>query len=244
MRLELNFFAPNGVMPVDYRPYFMSYIKSALSKNFKPIFDHVYDKAEPKSKSFTFAVVFKNSKIVNDVIRFDDCRFKLLITSFDHSLILYLYNSFVKERNTKKRFNDDFEIQLKRLFLAPHPIIKQNQIRIKFLSPLLVRVHDAQDNQDRYLTYMDEGFNAQLNQITQRMLQDNKIDCPNPTIDLRPYQAKTTVVKNMGMAFCANIGEYILSGDTDILNILLKGGMGSRRGQGFGMFYVVKQSVA
>lgn len=244
MKLELKFYVKNGVMPIDYRPYIMSYIKAALSKNCKQIFDEVYSKTDPKAKSFTFAVVFKNSKIINDEIHFDDKEFKLIFSSLNHSLILYLYNSLIKTRNTTKRFNDDFEIELKKMFLVPLENITADSVHIKFLSPLLVRQHSA-DNQDRYLTFEEEQFNSQLNIIIRRMLEDNNIVCKQSTeITLKPLKAKTTVIKNMKLAFCANIGEYILSGNPEILNILLRAGMGSRRGEGFGMFYVVKDSSA
>ncbi len=75
------------------------------------------------------------------------------------------------------------------------------------------------------------------------MLADNKISYTgSPVISLEAVSPRTTVVKALNKYFKANIGEYRLIGSPQILNILLRNGIGSRRGQGFGMFYIVNKS--
>jgi CRISPR-associated endoribonuclease Cas6 len=239
MRLNLVFYAEGGKMPVDYRPYIMSYIKSSLQSTYNDIFDEQYNKDLTKSKSFTLAVVFKDSKISGDEIVFNDEHLSVIFSSFDTSLLLYLYNSFIKKRNVTKRFNKNFAIQLKRLYMVPLKTIEADSVTIKFLSPLLVRQHDRETNKDRYLTFRDPGFDEQLNMCVKNLIEQNNIDYRKEiSVKLIPVNAKTALVKNMGLIFNASLGEYTLSGDRQLLNILHKGGLGSRRGQGFGMFYV------
>ena len=62
MRLNLVFYAEGGKMPVDYRPYIMSYIKSSLQSTYNDIFDEQYNKDLTKSKSFTFAVFLRTQR--------------------------------------------------------------------------------------------------------------------------------------------------------------------------------------
>lgn len=240
MRLNLIFDAPCGRLPIDYRPYIMSYFKAALSQSYAQIFNEQYNKDLLKPKSFTFAVLFKDSKITGEEIEFKGNQFSVIFSSFDNSFLLYLYNALVRKRNQTKNFNQEFAIKLKRIYLSPLPVIKSESVKIKFLSPLLVRQHDKEANKDIYLTFNDADFNNQLNVIVQYFISQNDIAYDKPIkILLIPKKARTTVVKNMDLMFCASIGEFELQGEKELLNILHKSGLGSRRGQGFGMFYVV-----
>ncbi len=148
MKLELRFETGHNFLPTDYRPYFMSYIKSALQHSNKEIYDDVYGKQNIKSKVFTYALVTQNSKITRDIIILKTNEFKILFSSYDHAFILYLYNAFMKNRNITKHFNKDFSVTLRQVYITPLPNIKENQININFLSPLLVRQHDKESNKD------------------------------------------------------------------------------------------------
>ena len=53
--------------------------------------------------------------------------------------------------------------------------------------------------------------------------------------------ARKTVVSFKNILINSSIGEYILEGNSELLNILYKTGIGSRRSEGFGMFEVIKE---
>ena len=55
----------------------------------------------------------------------------------------------------------------------------------------------------------------------------------------KPLKAAVTVVKHDDLLYQANIGTYFIEADNELINILYKAGLGSKRGLGFGMFEVL-----
>ena len=127
--------------------------------------------------------------------------------------------------------------------------IMSNRIRIKFLSPLVLRNHKEKiinkkrKGKDIYFDFNDSDFNEQINYSVSRLIKDLKLNGVNSNIKLKPYNnlARKTVVSFKNILINSSIGEYILEGDSELLNILYKTGIGSRRSEGFGMFEVIEE---
>lgn len=238
MQLELLLKANDGFVPVDYRPFVMSIFKGALSKLYKNVFNEVYGKDNVQAKAFTFSTYFQKSIMQDKKIILPTKRFKVIISSYDYSLIMYLYNSMLL------RLNKTFAIPMKTSVTITGVNIKDvldietNEIKIQFLSPMLVRDRDL--DKERYIDYQEDNFNEKLNIVIKNFIDTLDVKFENERIELIPVQPKRTVVKCMGLLFNCSFGVYILRGDPKLLTYLYKSGIGSRRGEGFGMFRVIK----
>ena len=100
-------------------------------------------------------------------------------------------------------------------------------------------MRDRINNKDIYLDFTASNFNEKLNVVVNNFIQTLPNYFGEKEIILTPIKAKRTVVKNMKLNFNASFGEFYLQGDVELLNYLLESGLGSRRGEGFGMFTVL-----
>lgn len=140
-------------------------------------------------------------------------------------------------------------MELKNITMVNEKNIMSNRVRIKFLSPLVLRNHKEitinkkRKGADIYFDFNDSDFNEQINYSVSRLIKDLKLNGVNSNIKLKPYNnlARKTVVSFKNILINSSIGEYILEGDSELLNILYKTGIGSRRSEGFGMFEVIEE---
>ena len=105
--------------------------------------------------------------------------------------------------------------------------IFSDRILIKMCSPLLVRKHE--EGKDKYLAYNDEEFEKYFDLSLHKMFANlglHKLDLPVEIIPLKPIK---TVVNTFGNQITGNVGIYMLRGNKEILAILQKLGIGSRR---------------
>ncbi|MGN1227547.1 MAG: CRISPR-associated endoribonuclease Cas6 [Christensenellales bacterium] len=238
MQLELRFTTKDSSLPLDYRPFIMSFFKGALNRTYSNVFDEMYSKDNIKPKSFTFSTFFYQPKIVGDKIELPSNKFVVTISSYDYATIMYFYNSLLLRRGKKFNIPLGNVIILTSLNIKESEIIQSNEIKIKFISPLLVRKRE--NEKDIYLDFTSPNFNNQLNETVVQFLNTLPTKIADNKIVLKPINAKRTVVKNMGLKFNASFGEFVLCGNKEVLNYLLECGIGSRRGEGFGMFKVIK----
>lgn len=238
MQLELLFRANEGFVPVDYRPFVMSSFKGALSKLYKNVFNEIYSKDNIQAKSFTFSTYFQKSTIENGKIILPTKKFKVVLSSYDYSLIMYLYNSMLLKLNKTFTISMKTSVTITGVNIKDVPDIDKNEIKIQFLSPLLVR--DKTEEREKYIDYRESDFNEKLNIVVKNFINtipDAKFE--NEKIELIPIQPKRTVVKCMKLSFNSTYGIFILKGDARLLTYLHNSGIGSRRGEGFGMFMVL-----
>ena len=107
---------------------------------------------------------------------------------------------------------------------------------------LVVRAHNKETNKDKFLTFMDEGFDKQLSEILKIQAENagfsGKI---GEKVEFQPIQCKKVLVKQYGIFVDATIGIFSLKGDPDFLQYLYQAGMGSKHSMGYGMLDVIAQ---
>ena len=260
MRIKLHFELENNIMVKDYRALILSFIKSSLEKNFKKSYEEIYkSKDKPIMKFFTFAVYLPKPKIEKDKIELEKNYFNVVFSIYDNKRFIEFYNSFNstinKEPEEIEKENEEYsyplknnKMKLKNITMENEKIITSNRAIIKFLSPLVLRKHEEitinekRKGKDIYLDFNDSDFNEQLNYSVSRLIKDLKLNGINSNIKLEPCKtARKTVVDFKKILINSSIGEYIISGESELLNILYKTGIGSRRSEGFGMFEIIKE---
>lgn len=239
MQLELLFTANDGFVPVDYRPFIMSFFKGNLNNLYKNVFNELYSKDKIKAKSFTFSTYFQKSTMKNGKIILPTKKFKVVISSYDYTLIMFLYNSILPKLKKVFIIPMKSSVTLTGINIKDIPDIEKNEIKIQFLSPLLVR--DKTEKQEKYLDYLETDFNEKLNVVVKNFIDTiPEVKFENEKIELIPIKPKKTVIKCMNLLFNASYGTFILKGDPKLLTYLHNSGIGSRRGEGFGMFMLVE----
>ncbi len=113
---------------------------------------------------------------------------------------------------------------LKNLILLPEKEIKEEQVIIKFLSPLVVR--NRQEKKDYYYSYEQDEFldTLKLNIKIQLQISDLPEDIVE-NLKLEPIKAKKVIVKFYEKKMETSIGVFQLSGNPELLNYLYKTGM-------------------
>lgn len=253
MRIKLHFELENNIIPKDYRILILSFIKNNLEKNFNESYKEIYGE-KPTVKFFTFSVYLPKPKIEKEKIELDRNYFNVLFSIYDNKQFIEFYNSFnsmiIKNENKENSYPlKNNKMELKNITMVNEKNIMSNRVRIKFLSPLVLRNHKEitinkkRKGADIYFDFNDSDFNEQINYSVSRLIKDLKLNGVNSNIKLKPYNnlARKTVVSFKNILINSSIGEYILEGDSELLNILYKTGIGSRRSEGFGMFEVIEE---
>lgn len=229
INLTLKLSSPK--LPKDYRPVFVSFIKSALESNYRDMYSKLYTQG-PYRKSFTFSVSLPKPQFENDCIILADNEVKCSFSSCDELDTLTLYNAFQKSKERVYPLCDGNSMELSSVSLKPVPVIRESYTDVKFLSPLIVRRH-IKGQTDKYFVYDDEDFQECLAEIVSRQLFAKTF------ISIEPISPRKTVVRSFGTNVRASLGTYRLYSTPDVLNLLLNGGIGSRRSEGFGHFTVI-----
>jgi len=240
--LQLNLDRPT--LPTDYRPVFVSLIKKCLSNCKSSLFDEYYSKQNPKAKAMTFAVKFNRPIFEKESISLGRTSVLMTVSCASQRDGIMLYNAFVKSRGIELPLAQANALKLLSVRVLQDRQIEDRVVLIKFLSPLVVRVH-SRDNSDSYLKVPDSGaktdeFQTYLHEVISNQISVlGKADEVTVDFSLEPVKAQTTVVKSFGCMIPASFGIFKLTARPELINFLYQAGMGSRRSEGFGMFEII-----
>jgi CRISPR-associated endoribonuclease Cas6 len=237
MRISLTFILDHEKITKDFHAFLMSYFKFALSKEYFDKFETMYIKTT-NVKPFSFSTYIKDLRYEGEYAISPTKVLKMYISSNDYNLIMLLYNSILINKNRKMPISPLNSVKLDKITVKYLENIETNSINIKFLSPLLLRLHDRNSNKDYYITCDDSNFNMEITRSIKDLCTFFNINCD--TLEIENIALKKVVVKNMRMNFDATAGKMKIKSSPEVLNLLYKIGIGSRRNQGFGLFEIDK----
>jgi CRISPR-associated endoribonuclease Cas6 len=197
----------------NHRGFVVAFIKETLSKYDETLFNKLYGKQGTNIKDFCFSVYYKK----------DSENFKVFISSYNNVLITRIYNACLKVRRRTPLIKCNLSIS---------PKIIGN--KIKFMSPLLLRLHSKELNIDEYITYQHPLFNEILNENVKSLCE--KYNIKYSPIALKPIEPKNTRTKSLTASYVGTIGTFEIDATDEIKEFLSQTGLGSRRGEGFGLF--------
>ncbi len=236
MRLLITFNLKHEKITNDYRGFLLSFLKFSLSKEYYEFFYKTYMEG-PQIKPFSFSVYVKDLKHENGFIISPNKSLMMIISSNDYELILLLYNSMLLNKNKHTIVKPNNSARLNSISLKYLDEIKEEEIEVKMLSPLLIRLHDKKLNKDDYLSPIDDNFEEELNNNIKRMLEEFNIK--DDLFYIKPLKAKKVVAPMMKTNYDATLGTFKIKGQKETLNLLYKIGIGSRRNYGFGLFEIL-----
>ncbi|CUS99370.1 CRISPR-associated endoribonuclease Cas6 [Candidatus Chrysopegis kryptomonas] len=241
--LEPNFIQPGNVfsLPLDYRTGFMSIIKSAFQSESPIDYDLVFNRRTVKP--YTFAVAFGDDVKVQDEKIYFNRPLEFKFSSFDLNDEILLYNYFVRSK-TIKIFGRDFDVS--NLWIFENKKIKGNSAIFKTLSPVLIRSHK---NEKFYLCPKcenfdgDEAFYEALKFNVSELVRNLLGREVSGEINFKPVKTRRVVVKHLtdrgNLKLPGFTGLFLFEAESEVLNLILRAGLGARRSQGFGMLELV-----
>ncbi len=241
--LEPDFVQPECgfSLPLDYRTGFMSIIKSAFKSESPIDYDLIFNRRTVKS--YTFAVSFGDDVKIKDEKIYFSKPLEFKFSSFDLKDEILLYNYFVKNE-TIKVFGLDFKVSY--LKFVENGNIKGNSAIFRTLSPVLIRSHK---NEKFYLCPQcenfdgDEDFVEALRFNVSELIRNLLGREVSSEINFKPIKTRRVVVKHMtdkgDLKLPGFVGLFLFEAEPEILNLILRAGLGARRGQGFGMVELV-----
>lgn len=236
MHLELNFSLENTSLDKEYRTSIISYIKKAFDKI--NVLDEYYDDT-PSSKSFTYSIYLPNPSFGgngDNIVRLGESRMTLNVSTYNQLDGINLYNAFHALKGQPFSLPHDNSMTLHTIKNVSKQMILNDKIRIKFLSPLMVRRHEK-GTADKYYITEDIDFSSAFEFCVQNQIKNEAAFAGVDTaVTLTPIKPKYTVVSCFGVKMRCSLGIYELQAHPVILNYLRDSGIGSRRNAGFGMF--------
>ena len=226
MILQLDFILKNPELPIEYRKVIMSFLKENIKKFSQTLYDRYYNNCN--KKNFTFSTQIKDIKFSKNKIETSNNSFALLLSTNDIEFGYLVYNVCLNSINSIYPLKNDNFMLLTKVTQKKETIITNNLILCKTLSPICICDHKPHDNKStRFISIKNEDFSKQIKE--------------KYNIEIKPINCKTTIVSHQNMKFETTSGEFILCGTPNQLTNFYKSGLGSRTGEGFGMFKVIKQ---
>lgn len=240
MQIDLTFKLDNQTIPADYRKSIVSFFKETLTKYNKELFDLWYSKTTLKPFCFTIYLyhpTFEKEKIIlsNDIIT-------VHIKSDISKETIEFYNALL----LRKKENMEFKLKNNSMTLIKirTSIIKncyEDEVAIKFDSPLVVRWHDKNSNKETYYTADDDEFESILKENIASTLERLGYTANLSDFNIMPINAKSTIVKIYNGSVKASLGTFKLKGNSRLISLLNKIGLGSMRSSGFGYFRILER---
>lgn len=223
MRFKLVFDLENENMLINYRTSILSYIKKSLEDYSEEEYKRFYKERDPIMKPFTWSVFFKESEFERERILVLSKIVEVNFSTSDYCAGIALYNAFNLQRNKKFSLYQN-SMTLKNIILLPEKEIKSEEVSIKFLSPLVVRLRENQ--KDYYYSHEQEGFLETLKLNVKIQLQNSNLpENLAENLKLEPINAKKVIVKFYEKKMETSVGTFRLSGSSELLNYLYKTGM-------------------
>ncbi len=246
MRICLDFKTYNNEIPVDYRRYFISFIKKSLSESNGGKYLETYYK-DTNQKPFMFTVVFQQPQFCKDKVVFENNKIRMYFSVIDKNRTGFIFaNCFLNMKGKKFGLPGGNSMTLLNVGKVKEEKILSNRVMFKTVksSSILLREHDRESNKDIYYTTEDAEYNHKLeNSIKAQCLSDGYTAQDIERIKLNSVVGKKLVIKNYGVLIDAVSGVFDISAPTHILNYLYTVGFGARKSMGFPYLEVVRGEV-
>lgn len=237
MRFRLNFNLENENFPVQYRKSILSFIKLSLSRYNEEYYKKLYNEKDNIIKQYTFAVFFNNPIFKEDEIIIKDKKFNINFSVSDYEIAVALYNAFNHQKRVKFSINNN-SWTLENIVMLNEKKINTENLKIKFLSPLVVRSRENQ--KDYYYSYESPEFEEIIKVNIKEQLKIT--DIPQNVVDtfgIKAINAKKVIIKFYEKKMECSLGTFEISGNKELLKCIYQMGLGSRHGSGFGMFEII-----
>ncbi len=239
MKINLEFTLKNNIISMEYHSFIVSFFKKALESYDEQLYKDLYQEGNTKLKTFTFSVYFDSPQFCKEQIILGTNKIRVHITDYNLQNGLLLSNALMNMEKISFPITNN-EMKLSRIITERLNLLTEDNIIIQMSSPLIVRNHNKETNQDNYYTYQDSEFKDTLKLNLKSMIEKLNYSFSVDDFDIVPLKNKKTVVKLYHHSMNASLGIFQLKGNPELLDFLWKAGIGSHRSSGFGSFKILK----
>lgn len=226
-------------LDIEYRRAFLSLLKNSFQQASPEVYEKFYGSGTPM-KPFTFGVFLPSPVFKDNTILLKSTEITLNFSTYLSDLGIYFYNSLIrgKRRFVPYPLAGGNEMTLSRVSLQKEKQIKSSEAVFKTLSPVLARLHHKEHNEDEYLTKANQLFVPQVEEILRVMVEE--LLGRKERVEFTPVSLSDGIpIKHYGIFVDGTTGIFKLTGHPEVLDFVYKGGIGSRRSEGFGMLELV-----
>lgn len=240
MRMKLIFELEKPELDIQYRKSIISYFKHSIQEYDENLFQDLYGEGKTKKKTFTWGAILNQPRFKEDKITLEGTGFYIIFSGYDYAYMLHLYNAFMRQKNKKFHLNQNSMTLIKVVPIVEKEITK-NTINIKMSSPIICRNHDRDTLKDMYYSFeKEEDFNKYIRiNILEQMKEEGLDSSMLEGFEIKPINARKTVVKLYEYSIESSLGVFELTGNTKLLNYLYKSGIGTKKAMGFGLFDLI-----
>ena len=233
MRIKLYFSLENNKISVQYRKNIISWIKHAIQEYDDALFKTMYQLNS--KKTFSWASILPKPIFKGEEILLADASFSVIFSAYEGYQSIQLYNAFLALKFQKYSMNCN-SMTLKGITMMPEPNIQSSIIQVKTVSPIIVRNHNQETKKDMYYSCEKEEFVSclQMN-IAEQLKGENLSEQLLNGFQIKPIQAKKIIVKLYEKKIECSIGSFEIQAQKELLDYLLKAGIGSKKAMGFGV---------
>ncbi len=225
--------------PSDYRRLVISFFKKAISSYMNGAFYEDLYESGARKKSLVWSIGFKNPQFSGETIFLEEKEVELTLKIADAETALIYYTSLLEMKGKNFPLPNGNMMKLNSIRMVKEKVINGDMALFKILSPICLKQHLDHSNKDWYVSIGSEDFALEL----QRKLIE---DYPERQADVERLLfnfdgLKRVIVRAYGLKIPATIGTMVIQGKSDILNMILTNGIGSKRNSGFGLVDVIEQ---
>lgn len=240
MRILLDFSMEENFIPLDYHRFCIKFIKNALTqyqegRHYNQFYGE--EALHNGEKNFSFSVRFRKPTFHPNRIEVEEKGFSITFVCPSLHKSALFFAAFMEQRYKSFAISEHNVIKLHSLRSVADPKVKGNLAHLRLQSPLLLRLHDKENNKDQFLHVQDESFLTEWK--TQLSLQHPEFVEAIAKMQIDTSGLKKTVVKFYNMQISATVGEMKLLAEPALLNKLLCYSVGSKRSAGFGVLQLL-----
>lgn len=218
---------------LDYRRLGYSLLKKLIESENSKMFEELFSKDTNKEKRFTFWIHLPNPVFKADCVFVDQQKMTLNVSSTDTRLLMIIFNSALKSRAKQYPVINNGSMIIKNVRYLKDKAVRESEIIITMLSPLVSRFH-FEDKKDDYYLFNEKGFESTIKKMVEK-----KYGEVGKNFEIIPIKCKKVIVKAYGTNIPSSLGIFKLSGDVKMLNDMYLNGLGSKNGAGFGKFDII-----
>ncbi|MBW1616239.1 MAG: CRISPR-associated endoribonuclease Cas6 [Deltaproteobacteria bacterium] len=241
----------NIKIPKIYRKNILSLIKETLNPRGEPseLYEEYYASAAKKAnkpKPFTFSAYLPIDRSEDNRGQnyFTLCgnRINFYLSSYDPIFLMFIYNGLVGLKKNYPLFAGVSEIKIANFYLEQNTFFKQDKVKFKPYSPVLIRQMSAPNKIEKtefIFENTEELKEALFNNISflSKAFLDKEVKKEEVEINFPQGIKKVVAISYAGEIGINNIIE--IKAPPEVLKLIYDAGLGAKRSQGYGMMGVV-----
>lgn len=245
MRLELSFSLKYPRLPVDNKRIWISFLKSCLAKSGDGRFYKQYFEGTP-TKDYTFSVILPNPKFQENIITFDKNSLKIMFSADDRKKTgLIFFQAFIQAKGKEFPLPDGNAMKLEKIIQIPEKLITSDRVVFRTVvgGGFVIRNHNKETNKDRFYSFEDEGFSAQMKEVLKyQAVNAGFKEKDGENIEFKPIRCRKILVKQYRILVDCTCGIFELHGNPELLQYFYQAGFGSKHSMGYGMLDVLSEA--